>query len=143
MTQADDDYLRAQASLTPQEKHPAVWGALKQVENELGLHFLKGEVADARLLALVHVVPSSELNFVVSMKSIKESSEAIQIIKASRGSRKSKWWRKIEEIWEHDKILAFDLSEVRDFSGEFKKYFQKHRRNMERAIVALHYACLQ
>jgi hypothetical protein len=97
-------------------------------------------ILEVKLLALVHVVPTNELNFVVLTRVNYDFDEINKIVTQAR---KTKSVLQVKEVWECRKLLPISAAEITNFSGKWRKHFKKSvgrdKHRLDRVIVALHY----
>lgn len=105
-------------------------GALEEAKNELMIP--REAIEKFELVALVHIPPSNEFNFVVYARTRYDYAKVNMNVEEARKT-------KSYEVWEHKKLIPFPVEEIVFFNGNWSKFFEKNRDNADRAIVALHY----
>jgi hypothetical protein len=117
-------------------------GALREIQNELGIP--PDKCQNLRLLALVHIVPTGELNFIASMKVDEKYKDLVDSVREAKSDGNS---RRISEHWEYNNLPCYDFKEVAECLGEWRDEFLRMQskysagqRKFDRVIPVLHYA---
>jgi hypothetical protein len=126
------------------ETNPLLKGLARETVRELGLKWNSSQIERVAVLGLMHIATTNELNVVALIETALTSEQFVDQLRGlikTIGSRKGEKER-ASEHFEYLRILLPKVEEVREFAGDWRKYFEDHGHRLERCVCALHFFCL-